>query len=112
MSKVLVTGGSGFVAGWVIVELLRQGYGVRTTLREKAREASVRRGIASQISADNRLEFTVADLTQDEGWTAAVSGCDHVMHIASPLGREAPKDRDALVEPARGGVLRVLKAAT
>ncbi|WP_213978936.1 NAD-dependent epimerase/dehydratase family protein [Sphingomonas sp. dw_22] len=111
MKKVLVTGGSGFVAGWAIIELLRQGYDVRATLRSTSREVSVRRGIASQIAADERLEFAIADLTRDAGWDAAVAGCDHVLHIASPLGREAPKDRNALVEPARGGALRVLKAA-
>jgi nucleoside-diphosphate-sugar epimerase len=40
-----------------------------------------------------------------------MAGCDHVLHIASPLGREAPRDRDALIAPARDGTLRVLKAA-
>lgn len=108
---VLVTGGTGFIAGWTIVELLRQGYHVRTTLRSPAREAAVRRGIADQIDPGDRLTFAIADLTRDTGWDGAVSGCDHVLHIASPLGREAPKDRDALVEAARGGALRVLKAA-
>jgi nucleoside-diphosphate-sugar epimerase len=111
MTKVLVTGGSGFIAGWTIVELLRQGYDVRTTLRSPTSEAGVRRSVGSQVAID-RLEFALADLTRDDGWAAAVAGCDHVLHIASPLGREAPKDRDALVEPARGGTLRVLKAAS
>jgi len=108
---VLVTGGTGFIAGWAIVELLRQGYGVRTTLRDPARAATVRAGVASRIDPGDRLDFAVADLTGDAGWDAAARGCDHVLHIASPLGREAPRDRDALVEPARGGALRVLKAA-
>lgn len=110
--KVLVTGGTGFVAGWAIVELLRQGWTVRTTIRSPARETVVRRGIASEVEAGGRLEFAVADLMQDDGWDVAVAGCSHVLHIASPLGREAPGDRDALVEPARGGTLRVLRAAT
>jgi dihydroflavonol-4-reductase len=108
---VLVTGGTGFIAGWTIVELLRQGYRVRTTVRSPAREAMVRAGVASQVDAGERLDFALADLTRDAGWDGAVAGCDHVLHIASPLGREAPKDRDALVEPARGGALRVLRAA-
>jgi dihydroflavonol-4-reductase len=34
-----------------------------------------------------------------------------VLHVASPLGREAPRDRDALLAPARDGTLRVLRAA-
>jgi nucleoside-diphosphate-sugar epimerase len=111
MKTVLVTGGTGFIAGWVIVELLRQGYRVRTTVRTPTRESTVRTGVASQTDHGDRLELVIADLTSDVGWDKAVAGCDAVLHIASPLGREAPKDRDALVGPARGGTLRVLKAA-
>jgi dihydroflavonol-4-reductase len=109
--NVLVTGGTGFIAGWCIVELLRLGYRVRTTVRSLEREPSLRASISSNIGDTDNLSFAVADLTRDEGWNAAVAGCDHVLHIASPLGREAPRDRNALVEPARGGALRVLKAA-
>ena len=108
---VLVTGGTGFIAGWCIVDLLRQGYRVRTTVRSLAREPALRRAIASMVDADDRLSFALADLIDDRGWDAAVEGCDDVLHIASPLGREAPRDRDALVAPARDGALRVLKAA-
>jgi len=111
VKTVLVTGGTGFIAGWVIIDLLRHGYYVRATLRGPASEAVVRHGVASQIDPGDRLSFAIADLTKDSGWDIAVAGCDHVLHIASPLGRDAPKDRDALVEPARGGALRVLKAA-
>lgn len=108
---VLVTGGTGFIASWCIVGLLRQGYAVRTTIRTVDKADVVRRGIASQIDPGDRLSFAIADLTKDAGWDEAVAGCRYVLHIASPLGREAPKDKDALVEPARGGALRVLKAA-
>ena len=108
---VLVTGGTGFIAGWCIVELLRQGYAVRATLRDPASAEKVRSAIATQIDPGDRLSFAAADLTADAGWDAAMAGCDHVLHVASPLGRDAPRDRDALVAPARDGTLRVLRAA-
>jgi dihydroflavonol-4-reductase len=107
---VLVTGGAGFVGGWCIVELLRRGYAVRTTVRSSAREAAVRKAVASAVDAGDRLSFAVADLTRDEGWDAAVSGCDYVLHVASPLGGDA--DPDVLIEAARDGTLRVLRAAS
>jgi dihydroflavonol-4-reductase len=112
VETVLVTGGTGFVGGWCVVELLRRGYVVRTTVRDAAREPAVRAAIATEIEAGERLEFAVADLTDDEGWDAAMKGCDYVLHVASPLGNDAPRDRDALVGPARDGALRVLRAAT
>lgn len=108
---VLVTGGTGFIAGWTIVKLIEHGYRVRTTVRDRGREAALRAAVASQTGDTDGLSFAIADLTDDDGWVAAVGGCNHVLHIASPLGRDAPRDRDALVEPARGGTLRVLKAA-
>ena len=50
MSKtVLVTGGTGFIGSWCIVELLKRGYSVRTTIRSPARQADVRRAVAAQV---------------------------------------------------------------
>lgn len=108
---VLVTGGNGFVAGWVIVELLKAGYNVRTTVRSAKREDDVRGAVGSQVTDLSRLSFAHADLTKDDGWPAAMSGVDYVLHIASPLGTGATKNPDDLIIPAREGTLRVLKAA-
>jgi nucleoside-diphosphate-sugar epimerase len=109
---VLVTGGTGFIAGWCIVELLQRGYAVRTTVRSLAKESGVRAAVASATDAGDRLACFAADLTQDEGWDAAMAGCDYVLHVASPLGGGAARDPNALIAPARDGTLRVLRAAT
>jgi nucleoside-diphosphate-sugar epimerase len=66
---------------------------------------------AAVRSNTDRLSVVVADLNDDRGWDAAVAGCDYVLHVASPLGGGAVKDRHALVAPARDGTLRVLRAA-
>jgi nucleoside-diphosphate-sugar epimerase len=108
---VLVTGGTGFVAGWCIVELLRRGYLVRTTIRDLAKESAVRAAVASAAGSTDRLTFFTADLTADDGWEAAMAGCDYVLHIASPLGTDSSRDPNALIVPARDGTLRVLRAA-
>ena len=108
---VLVTGGSGFVAGWCIVELLQRGYAVRTTVRNLAKEPAVRAAVASVTEAGNALSFCAADLTADSGWDAAMAGCDFVLHVASPLGADGDKDPAALIAAARDGTLRVLRAA-
>ena len=108
---VLVTGGSGFLGSWCIVEALQRGYWVRTTIRSLAREAEVRAAVASQIEADDRLTVVAADLMSDEGWGQAVEGCDYVLHVASPFPAAQPKDPDELIVPAREGTLRVLRAS-
>ncbi len=107
----LVSGGSGFLGGWCIVELLRRGYEVRTTVRDLAREGEVRKAVGSQVDAGERLSVLAADLTRDDGWAEAVAGCDYVLHVASPFPPAQPKDPDELIVPAREGTLRVLGAA-
>jgi nucleoside-diphosphate-sugar epimerase len=107
---VLVTGGSGFLGGWCVVELLRRGYTVKTTVRSLAREAQVRAAVASVVDPDDRLAVLAADLMRDDGWPEAVEGCDYVLHVASPFPPKQPKDPDELIQPAREGTLRVLRA--
>jgi dihydroflavonol-4-reductase len=108
---VLVTGGSGFIGQWCIVELLRRGYDVRTTIRSAQKESSVRSAVATAVEVDGRLTCFVADLTSDHGWRDAVDGCDFVLHVASPLGTGIPGNPDDIVVPARDGALRVLRSA-
>jgi len=107
---VLVTGGSGFLGGWCVVELLRRGYRVRTTVRDLAREPEVRAAVEPEAGG-GELSFFAADLTSDAGWAEAVEGCDHVLHVASPFPPAQPKDPDELIVPAREGTLRVLRLA-
>jgi dihydroflavonol-4-reductase len=111
MKTVLVTGGSGYLGGWCVVELLRRGYRVRTTVRDLAREAEVRAAVGTQVDAGDRLTVLAADLLDDAGWGDAVSGCDYVLHVASPFPPVQPKDPDELIVPARDGTLRVLGAS-
>jgi dihydroflavonol-4-reductase len=112
MSTVLVTGGSGFVGGHCILTLLNSGYSVRSTVRSAAREAEVRQMLqAGGITSFDKLSFAIADLTSDDGWAAAITGCDYVLHVASPLTKDKSAKEDDLIIPAREGTLRVLRYA-
>jgi dihydroflavonol-4-reductase len=107
-STVLVSGGSGYIAGFLIRQLVAEGWTVRTTVRSLARESAVR----TLLAVDNsRLTFFEADLNADAGWAEAMAGCSHVAHVASPLPAGVPKDANELIVPARDGALRALRAA-
>jgi nucleoside-diphosphate-sugar epimerase len=111
-ATVLVTGGTGFLGGWCVAELLRRGHEVRTTVRNVAREPAVRATVErAGVDAGDHLTVTAADLGADDGWAEAVAGCDYVLHVASPFPPEQPKDPDDLIVPARDGALRVIEAA-
>ena len=107
---VLVTGGTGYLAGWLIVRLLEQGYMVRTTVRNEARTTQVRSALTQHVGAGtaSAVEFVTADLLADDGWDDAFAGVDYVLHAASPLGFSGDED---LIAIARVGVTRVLRAA-
>jgi dihydroflavonol-4-reductase len=105
---VLVSGGSGYIAGFLIRQLVAEGWTVHTTVRSLARESAVRKLLAVD---DSRLRFFAADLNADAGWADAMAGCSHVAHLASPLPTGMPKDPNELIVPAREGALRALRAA-
>jgi dihydroflavonol-4-reductase len=111
-ATTLVTGGTGFLGGWCVAQLLERGHDVRTTVRDLSREPAVREAVASaDAEPGGRLTVLAADLTSDDGWAEAVAGCQYVLHVASPFPPEQPKDPDELIVPARDGALRVLEAA-
>ena len=108
---VLVTGATGYIAMHCILRLLQAGYRVRGTLRSPAREAGLRQAFARHIAADDRIAFVTADLLQEAGWAEAAEGCAYVLHTASPLPRQIPRDESEVIKPAVEGTRRVLQAA-
>jgi dihydroflavonol-4-reductase len=108
---VLVTGGSGFLAGHVIARLLADGHRVRTTVRAPAGIDRVRQDLQRHGADTASLDVVTADLTADAGWAEAAAGAAYVLHVASPFPPQQPEDEDDVIVPAREGTLRVLRAA-
>jgi dihydroflavonol-4-reductase len=109
---VLVTGGSGFIAVHCMVKLLQQHYQVRATLRSLSRQNEVKEMLENAgIASFDNLSFIEADLTSDENWEKAVENCEYVLHVASPTPIIQFTHEDEMINPARDGVLRVLKAS-
>lgn len=111
MSPVLVTGGTGYVGTHLVAALLRAGHQVRATMRSTTSEAGLRAAVRRGGADDAGLEVAAAELMSDDGWKAAMAGCEEVYHVASPIPPAQPEDPNELVVPAREGALRVLRAA-
>ncbi|MFT3934642.1 MAG: aldehyde reductase [Chitinophagaceae bacterium] len=109
---VLVTGGTGFVGMQIILQLLQQGYYVRTTMRSlKSKDKLIDTLKANGITQFDHLTFAEAELTKDDNWPAAMKGCTYVLSVASPVFFNIPKDEQEAIRPAVEGILRILKFA-
>ena len=109
--KVLITGISGWIAQFCAVELIKEGYFVRGSLRSKQRQQEVIEALSKEVDTTNNLEFCELDLTKDNGWDKAMTDCCYVLHVASPFVINEPKHESELIKPAVEGTLRALKAA-
>lgn len=109
---VVVTGGSGFIAIHIILQLLKQGYRVRTTVRSLKKINLIKEMLTTGGLTDfTNLDFVEADLTHDRGWAAVMQGATYVIHVASPTPTLNFKNESEMIRPAVDGVVRVLTAA-
>ena len=111
MKKVLVTGISGYIGNHCAVELLKNGYSVRGSLRDLSKSEETIKAIKKEITPNDNLDFCKLDLLKDDGWDEAMKGCQYVLHVASPYINFEPKDENLYIKPALEGTNRALKAA-
>lgn len=109
---VLVTGGSGYIASNIIIQLLEQGYAVRATVRSLEKIDRVKKIVrAGGIENLADFSFIETDLSSENNWDKAMEGVTYVIHPASPTPKLNFKDEREMIDPAVNGVLYVLKAA-
>ena len=109
--KVLLTGISGYIGNHCAVELLKNGYSVRGSVRSLSKFKQLTQVIKKEIDPKGNLEFCELDLLNDSGWDKAMKGCDYVLHVASPFINIEPKDENEYIKPAVEGTMRALKSA-
>jgi len=105
---VLVTGATGYVAGWIIRKLLEAGATVHGTVRDPDNPAKVGHLTEMGESLPGTLTLFKADLLTPGGFDAAMAGCGIVMHTASPYTLDVEDPQRDLVDPALQGTRNVL----
>lgn len=106
---VAVTGASGFIASHIVQLLLTAGYRVRGTVRDASKSADVAH-LTGLVGASDRLELVSANLLDASAFDRVVSGCDYVLHTASPYAIDVKDPQRDLVDPAVKGTRNVLDA--
>lgn len=100
MKKVLVTGGFGFIAGYTIEELQRQGYEVVVTVRHDEQSPILKDCIVYKC-----------DMRDDAGIYGAIEHSDGVIHLAGLLGTsENIRQAKIMNDVNINGALNVLNA--
>ncbi|EEF50385.1 cinnamoyl-CoA reductase, putative [Ricinus communis] len=108
---VCVTGGTGYVASWLVMRLLQRGYSVRATVRsdqEKKRDLSY---ITNLPGAAKRLKIYNAELNKPESFKEAIEGCVGVFHVAHPMDVEGKEAEETVTNIAVEGLLGILSAS-
>lgn len=105
---VMVTGATGYVAGWIVKRLLEEGLTVHAPVR--APSDTKKTGRLSELAArlPGKLRFFKADLLSDGSYAEAMEGCGVVFHTASPFTLNIRDPQTELVDPALLGTRNVL----
>ncbi len=108
---VLVTGGNGYVASWLVKYLLEDGIDVHATVRDPDNKTKVGHLEEIAAAAPGTLTLFAADLLDADAFDSAMAGCEVVFHTASPFVISGIDDAEAeLVRPALEGTQNVLHA--
>ncbi|MFG2821645.1 NAD-dependent epimerase/dehydratase family protein [Kitasatospora sp. NPDC048365] len=111
-APVLVTGATGYVAGWIVKALLDAGVTVHGAVRDPRNTGKVRHLLAAADTSPGTLRLFATDLMREGSYREAIEGCRVVIHTASPFTRSAPDPQRDLVDPAVRGTQNVLNTAT
>lgn len=110
-APVLVTGATGYVAGWLVKELLEAGITVNAAVRDPDATDKLSHLTAIAAAAPGKIRFFRADLLQPGSYNDAMQGCSVVFHTASPFTVNVRDPQKELVDPAVQGTRNVLETA-
>lgn len=108
---VLVTGATGYVAGWLVKRLLEEGMTVHAAVRnpDKIEKHAHLDAIAAQTNG--RIKYFASDLLKENSYAEAMEGCELVYHTASPFVMDVKDPQRDLIDPAVKGTQNVLDTA-
>lgn len=108
---VMVTGATGYVAGWIVKKLLDEGFTVHAAVRNPENADSIRHLIQLSENAKGNIRIFKSDLLVEHSYDDAMAGCELVFHTASPFINKVKNPQTDLVDPALLGTANVLASA-
>ncbi len=110
-SPILVTGATGYVAGWLVKKLLEQGHTVHAAVRNPGNEQKLAHLNQMAAQSPGQIKYFKSDLLQEGSYKEAMEGCQLVYHTASPFTSKYKNPQTELIDPAVKGTANVLQTA-
>lgn len=108
---VLVTGATGFVAGWLVKKLLDAGITVHAAVRNPSKTEKLDHLNKAADESSGNIKYFKSDLLDEGSYAEAMEGCEVVFHTASPFTLDVKDPQKELIDPAVKGTINVLEQA-
>lgn len=108
---VLVTGATGYVAGWIVKRLLEEGITVHAAVRNPDDQKKTAHLVELAAKTKGKIKFFKSDLLEEGSYAEAMKGCELVFHTASPFTSNFKDAQKELIDPAVKGTINVLDQA-
>ncbi|KAJ7950980.1 Dihydroflavonol 4-reductase-like protein [Quillaja saponaria] len=108
--RVCVMGGAGYIASWLIMRLLENGYLVNTTVRSEPEHKEDSSFLASLPGATQNLKVFNANLSNPESFNAAIEGCTAVFHLAPTIDYDKRESEEIVTKRSIDATLGILRA--
>ncbi|MBB3929458.1 dihydroflavonol-4-reductase [Kaistia hirudinis] len=109
--RIVVTGASGHLGGWIVAILRERGFAVRGTAGPGEDLAVVRERLAAGGVDVGHLDLCSLDLLSDDDLGPLMAGADALIHVAAPIPLHLPEASPSMLKAAREGTRRILDAA-
>ena len=106
---VLVTGATGYVAGWLVKRLLEEGFTVHAAVRDPSNKDKLKYLNELAEPTPGSIKYFPSDLLKNGSYAEAMQGCEVVFHTASPFTLSVKDPQKELIEPAQLGTRNVLE---
>ncbi len=106
---VMVTGATGYLAGWIIKLLLKNGITVHATVRDPNNKEKLKYLDELAKNLKGNIVYYKADLLEKHSFDEAAKNCELVFHTASPFTNTVKDPQKELIDPALQGTINVLE---
>ncbi|MDG2245593.1 MAG: NAD-dependent epimerase/dehydratase family protein, partial [Flavobacteriales bacterium] len=108
---VMITGATGYVAGWLVKRLLGEGITVHAAVRDPNNKKKVEHLDKLAKETGGTINYFKSDLLDAGSYVKAMEGCEVVFHTASPFVIDVKDPQKDLIDPAVKGTENVLETA-